>query len=309
MKKNDNIFDLLDDYMENEFSNISEDDLIEEDLELFHFSKKLVDSNKDIKSKNKEASYKKILDDKYKEREDMNNKFFNKKVVGFGVAVLIGITSVQTGFAQNMYQKIREAISLNYVTVEIDEPVGDMPKELMGKLFDKDGNVLTVVNEDTIPYDKDGNILKEIVIDGQTISLEKSDEVESEDDYFFTNDLELANSKLDFDLKVPTYLPEGYSLKEIVMYKNSASEISSEYCDLEYSDGKNNFFIMQRLASPENAFTSGDSDPKELNINGNRAILTKDKNIDIEMDDVIISVLGRKALNKDKVIKVTESLK
>ncbi len=305
MKDNKKFFNLLDKYMEDDNNTYLTEELDDEELELFHFSKNIVDSNKNIKIGNKEASYNKLFNTKNKENIDMK---LNKKIAGIGLATLIGITSIQTGFAQNVYTKIKQVFSLNYVTVEEEDFDNRVPDDLAGTLFDKDGHELKFIYPNSDIYDKDGNLLKTINLNGQTINLEKSDDT-SEDDFYYTDDLNFAKSKLIFDLKIPSYLPDGYNLKRVVLFKDKNGDISSEYCSLEYTNGKDEFSISERLASDKNSFESGGFNVEEINLNGNKAILSNNRNIDMEIDDTILSILGQKALNKTEVIKVAESIK
>lgn len=235
-------------------------------------------------------------------------------------AAMLAVIS-QTAFAQELVAKIVQSISTghnSFVTYEEENTPQSVPvpDELKGQVFDKNGNMLTKISNDiTQIYDKDGN---EVIIcskfDGDEaaeISLErvkKADEIPESGNgtvvYTSINDI---SAVLNFALKTPEYLPEGYSLLYAEAFSDNSGNISGDYASLCYSNNKKMFFIHERVSNENTRFTSS-GNYTEGEVNGHTAALAKNE-ASWEADGISISIIGRDALSDDKLLNVAKSIK
>ena len=115
------------------------------------------------------------------------------------------------------------------------------------------------------------------------------------------------NEMLSFDAKLPTYLPKGFEFMGAATAPDSKYYLSAYYKNEE--TGKY-FVIHERLLNDETAFSAGtDGTVEEISINGHKAALSNERNVDFEIDDISVGVSGRDALTKDEVIRVAESIR
>lgn len=279
------------------------------------------------------------------EKEKMNmkkliknrNKRINKKGI-FAIAAAVTVVAAVsiTGFAGKlMFRTVKEVSTGHnkFTLVDSSDSEIKIPKELVGLLFDENGKKVKTFKNNTTYYDKDGNAItnyqefleKNLPDDGiltltdengkQTkvyTSKEKDKDKnpllrqEKEGYNIIYNESEIQDN-LDFDVKLPEYIPEGFSFMGA-----SASTDPKYYLFMYYKNDKTGewFMIHERLLNEETAFEAGtDGTMEEITINGHTAVLYDDVNLDFEIDDVSVGVSGRNALTKDDVIKISESIK
>ncbi len=247
-----------------------------------------------------------------------NNKSIKKSIAVLGTAAVL---AVATGVAasEGYIDKILKTISIGHSTIMQMDPNAphSLPKELTGKLFDKDGNKLTAISEDDLSniYDKDGNLLSQEQLTklfnealGDKVSLTEK----KAPDEASWNTVDEAQDIAKFDIKCPQYLPEGFSLERAYTYKDSDGSISGYYMTLEYRDQEGKTFsVYERLLNDETAFEmSTDSNIEEMTINGRKTVIIDDKSANFETEDnVSVMIAAKGNVSKDELIKIAESIK
>ncbi|WP_105617081.1 DUF4367 domain-containing protein [Vallitalea okinawensis] len=289
--------------------------------ELFELGKNLADNDFSINS-HKDAVYQKIWLSIHKNKRSVEMNKFNMKhksvkVAAFAMVCLLGISIFSTSSAaQDFMDKIIRTISLGHITViQTESPEVNelpMPSELVGKIYDKEGNPIDVISKDSTEklYDAEG---EEIVtmVDGEIITTSKEG-TSQQIDKLVIEDSQKLNKYTSFNVMLPTYLPEGYIFDRAEFYKDENGEVSDKYIDLIFSNGQTGqyFFMQQRLANEETAYEFGtDGEIKEIDINGVKAIITDGRKINWETNDVLYGLSGGGVITEDELIKIAESIK
>lgn len=264
-----------------------------------------------------------------KEIRTMKQKKNMKKI--FVIAACVAVVAVScTAFASGFVSNIVKTISTGYNTVYQTDPSlpHELPAELKGKLFDENGVQLDAISDKDLEslYDENGNhldqkALAQIYTDAlagdENIKVELAeydggyDPEESEKSYA---SIEEAQKDAAFDIKVPEYIPEGYSLTRAYAYKDENGTIepeSSLYMTLEYTNGKKKMFIFERLLNEETAFETGtDGKIEETTINGCKAVIMDESSIMWETkDNVSVDIAGKGYINKAELVKIAKSVK
>lgn len=246
-------------------------------------------------------------------KKSNKNRRFATAVASLAAVCVMSVGLMQTSFAQELAEKIKNSISLQHVTVSqyagehsIEEPI---PDELKGKIFDKDGNVLEVLSEEYHGglYTADGEKAF-IDYDGDKAIL--STQVEEEK--MVIKDSNELNKYTCFDVKLPTYLPEGYKFDRAEFIKDENGDIIDSFNTLIFTNDKTgkNIYMHQRVVEKVGGYETGiEGEIKAVKINGIDAVIY-DSNIDWEMDGIIYGIHGRKAgITESKLIKIAESIK
>ncbi len=195
----------------------------------------------------------------------------------------------------------------------------ELPDGLKGKVFDKNGNPLNKIRESDLNnmYDSNGNIIDNVelakmyeeFLGGKAEISETYNADEAEKSYYTID--EIQNS-IDFDIKLPEYIPEGYSFLRAYQFKDEDGSVSGLYANIEYkNDEDNKIFIHERLINDETAFESStDGTIEEIEINGRKAVIQDDDNIDWETEDnVSVGISTKGNITKEEMIKMAESVK
>ena len=147
------------------------------------------------------------------------------KVASFALVCVLGFSLMQTSFAQGVVDKIVRTISLGHITILQSEPSEmkscPVPDELKGKIFDKDGNsleVLSTENPEKI-YTADGEEIACIDSNREIITVAEAEKM-SEEQTLVVKDPNELNNYTCFDVKLPSYLPEGYKFTEAEFFKD-----------------------------------------------------------------------------------------
>lgn len=275
-----------------------------------------------------------------KEKKNMKklikHKKINKKAV-FGIAAAVAViaaVSVPGLAGKLMFKTVKEVSTGHNKFTLVDSSDADIkiPKELKGLLFDAEGKEVDVFKKNTDYYDKDGNkiesyqaFFEENLPEDGIVTLTDEDGIQmrvetKKEKYNNENPLKRQEKEgykiiyeedeiqdyLDFDVKLPSYIPEGFSFMGA-----AASTEQRYYLFMYYQNDKTGdwFMIHERLLNDETAFEAGtDGTMEEITINGHTAVLSDDVNVDFEINDVSVGVSGRNALTKDEVLKVSESI-
>lgn len=134
----------------------------------------------------------------------------------------------------------------------------------------------------------------------------------SEEQTLVVKDSNKLNNYTCFDVKLPSYLPEGYKFAEAEFFKDENGVVeNSKIIGLYFTNEKTGKFIymQQRFAEEETGYVTGANKVEEIKINGVDAVLYGDSNLDWEYNGVIYMLVGRGEITKDELIKIAESIK
>ena len=245
------------------------------------------------------------------------------------IAACVGLVAAvgQTSFAKEFIDNIIKTLSTGtnkFYQVDLDE--AEMPEELQ-IFYDENGKLITTYHDGQVFYDKDGNELKPedmrqylrdngvtdyVTEDGNgeiSISYNKDEDplkrYEESGYSIIDNEADMAklNDALDFAPRLPEYLPKGYSF-----YGAAYFDTSRYYLTVIYKNGDKYIYVSERLINDETAFAMGtDEEIEELEINGHKAVLAGDGNLDWEDGDVSVGITG--GVGRDEIIKIGESVK
>ena len=278
-----------------------------------------------------------------KEKKEMkrlikrSGKKINKKTV-FGIAAAAAvITAISvTGFAGDMMFRIVKKVSTGHNSfVQTDSSNSEirLPKELRGLLFDENGKEAKTFKNGSVYYDKDGNeitdygkfVSENLPEKGELTMVDENgkdvkvayhkpgDEAENplerhkKDGYNIIYDEAKINDWLDFEAKLPEYLPDGYSFMGAAASDDVRYYLFAYYINEQTGEY---FMLDERLLNEETAFEAGtDGTIEEISINGHPAVIMDNRSVDFEIGDVSVGVSGRGVLTRDELIKISESIK
>ncbi len=243
-------------------------------------------------------------------------KGLKKKALIIGAAAVFAVATGVMAADGNIGGIIKTITLGNNIFVQTDpEAAHPLPEELYGRLYDKQGNIVTAVTEDGLDslYDENGkhidsDRLMEIFEDA--LGDEADFYEEDEADKVTWSSLEEAQAAADFDIKQPGYMPEGFAFESAHAYKDKEGSLSGLYVNLDYSDGNGNVItVMERLLNEETAFKiSTDGEMEEVLINGINAVILNGRNINFEtQDNISVSIHGGN-IARDELIKIAESI-
>jgi hypothetical protein len=290
----------------------------EEFNELLEIGKTL--ANRDFsENSNKEAVFNKTLKNVNKHKGDNVMKKSNrikKTAAAAAVFLVVGGVFTQTSFAKGLAEKVINRISLGHITAEQIQEPSEMviPTDLKGKIFDKNKNPVTVVTKNTGKlYTKSGEQIVDIA-NGKivTISEAKAEDEKVEKNMLIVKDFSSLNKYTCFNVKLPSYLPEGYKFDRAEFYKGKDGSVSKKYIDLYFTNAKTGKYIymQQRFACKETKYEGGtDGKIEKVKVNGKDAILSDNKSMDWENNGVLYSLSGRGAFGKAELIKIADSIK
>lgn len=269
----------------------------------------------------KESNKAYVFETTLKNFNSKGDKDMNKirKTVAIAALLILASTLVaQTSFAQESVSRIIKSINLGHVTMVQEEDKNepkevDLPDSLKGKAYDKNGKLIEKLTKDTAKdgiYDKDGNrITKFVMNDGSVVGIK--DKNSKSEDKLYVTDISKISDYTCFKVKLPTYLPDGYTFKNVEFTKDENGNVKdSKYADINFENkvtGKE-IFLQERFACDETKTEGNADDIEKIKINGIDAILSDGRNIDWETDNTLF-YLGGKNIGKDEVIKVAESIK
>lgn len=293
--------------------------------DLLKIGKTLVDTDFSAKS-NEDEVFNRVVKN-FENKGDNNMKKCNKRkrpavmAASLAATVLITGSLMQTSFAKEMASKILKSFNVgNYTAVildEKDEPSEfNVPDEIKGQIFDKDGKVIDVFtkeNRDKL-YTKTGEKIAYINVKEKRIITEveaEKEEKERESRNVEFKDINKANEKLCFKAKLPTYLPEGFKFEKAELIGDK-DEISDKYVSLYFKNEKTGktIYMQQRWLCEETQCYGNSDKVEEVNINGVKALLSDDRNLDWSYDNVMIFLASKKSgISKAEIIKIAESMK
>ncbi len=256
--------------------------------------------------------------------KNANKKRFNHKKTYLIAACITVIALTGTAFASGFVSNVIRTISTGHNTfVSYDPSIPEeLPEQLMGKFYDKNGTPITsMASADSVTdglYDADGNKLtsediKQIYEEafGDTVEIKLADEDDASNTTVYSTIAE-AEAGAMFDIKVPEYLPEGYSLDSIECYNDSEGRPGGEYRTLLYKNSTGNeIYFFERLINDETKFETGITDQaEEITIHGRTAVLDEASlNWETE-DNVSVGIyVHDSGITRDELIKIGENVK
>lgn len=248
----------------------------------------------------------------------MSKKVSLRKLGIVAVAAVSVCGIMQTAVAQEFVGKIIKTISTEHIKVNQDEKVEwtkmPVPEKLKGKLYLADGTEITEFTPDmTAFYTADGEKIAHMDSKTGEIITEAEAKKMHDETTLTEYDVNKINDYLCFTAQLPTELPEGYSFNRAEFYKNENGKVEhSKYLSLYFTNqitGKE-IYVQERFADDETAYETGtDGTVEEIDINGAKAILQDEKDLDWEADGLLFSMSTRNNISKEELIKMARSFK
>lgn len=252
----------------------------------------------------------------------MKANFKSKKgiamVACIAAVILTGVTAYASGgfeYLQKVIKEVKIGDHSTYTQVENIVTEIDVPENLKGQLFDKNGNVLTKIKSDEMLYNKNGEVVFLTGNDNSEIKLVTEAEYNAnikaqEENYTKIYDLNEATKYFNEDVMLPSYLPEGYKFDRVQFYSDIISQNEkSDYMIIVYSNGSTEFEMNLRHMTEETAyFASTDQELEELVINGNKAVKLG-RGLTVGIGNVEYTLSTNDVVSMDELVKMAESLK
>ena len=245
-----------------------------------------------------------------------------KTIVTAGATILVvGAMFTQTAVAQDMMNRIREVFNLPHVVVGLDEELEaewvPIPAELEGMIFDQEGNEikgLSTIDQNFSLYTKEGEKISHLTNDeltGKTIIVTEAQwQAEVAEMMLVNEDIAAVNDNMNFEVKLPAYLPEGYSFVLSSQYKDDDGMISGDYIDIDFvnaATGKK-ISMQQRIANENTAFETGAKSVVQVDIHGAEGLILDGNSIVWENDGVIYWFSVHHALTEDEMLNIARSI-
>ena len=268
---------------------------------------------------NKNGVMKKVFNQiERKEVIKMKKKISIKKIVTVAAATLSLTLFMQTAVAKDMVEKIIKVISLNHIEAiqSQEQQFTEMPvpEVLKGKLFTKEGKEIQIFTADIEEiYTAEGEKIDDFdMTTGEIITEKEAKKVRDESMMVETDTSKLSNYTC-FTVKLPSYLPTGYTFERAEYYKDENGKVeNSKYVNLYFMNKTTGeeLFMQERFADEETAYQiATDGTIEEIQINGNKALLFDNRSIDWESEGVLLALSGRGNISKEELIKIASSIK
>lgn len=292
--------------------------------ELLEFSKNI--SNKDFsKDSNKKGVFNKTLksisENKGENIMKKQNKFKKTAIVVAAICI-VSVSILQTSFAQDIAEKVIKTISLGHISVIQTEPskIKEMrlTDEYKGKIFDKQGKQIQVVTQDNYNelFTAEGEKIAHMQ-NGKIITVAEQEKMDKkmEKGVVEVKDSSKLNDYTCFNVKLPTFLPDGYKFDRAEFYKekNETKVKNSKYIELYFTNEKTGKSIYMQQRFPDETTKgelSTDGTIEKAKINGVNAVISNNRSIDWETKTAIYFLAGKDAgIAKSELIKIAESIK
>jgi hypothetical protein len=279
------------------------------------------------KDSNKQAVFEKTCLKLNHDRQKGDNILINKSkriktaVAAAILVAFVGVTSIaaiKPAFAQQIISRIISSISLGHINaVKYEYPVDPnatlhLPDELKGKVFDSDGKAIDVITKENAEelYTADGTkILGFTKEENGEIKISTQEDTDS-NKLILTDSSELKKY-LCFEVKLPNYLPDGYTFEKAELYKDEKGVVDEKYVNIYFKNSKTGktLYMQQSFACEETAYMAGtDGTMEKIQINGVDAVVFDSRSIDWENNNVLYFLSGRGEISKAELIKIAESI-
>lgn len=292
----------------------------EEFNELLEIGKTLA-SRDFSETSNKEAVFNKTLKtiNEYKGDNVMkkSNKI-KKTVAAAAVFLMVGSVFTQTSFAKGLAVRVINQLSLGHISAVQTEESGSskvtIPDNLKGKIFDKNKKPVTVFSKDTGSiYTASGEQIESFA-GGKIVTVAEYKKT-MDKNKLTVRDVNSLNKYTCFNVKLPSFLPEGYKFDRAVFYKDESGIIGkdnkSEIIQLYFTNNKTGkeIFIDERVDNKQNKYEeASDEKIQKVKVNGADAILIGNESVNWEANGMLYGIIG-KDIGKDGVIKIAQSIK
>lgn len=269
---------------------------------------------------NKEAVMRKIKNNMEAKGDNIMNRTGKIKRITVTAAslALVLVALMQTTFAQELLEKVKNSISLGNITaIQVEHPKQDtypLPEELKGKIFDKDGKPLEAIKGENAGdlYTAAGEKIVDFS-NGQVITETQKVKMDQEGK-LIVKDSGKLNDYTCFKVVMPGYIPEGYKFDRAEFYKDNEGNVNrTKYIDLYFTNTANGkyIFMQQRASDEESAYEiSTDGEIEKAKVNGVDAVLIDGRTLDWEYNDVLYGLSGKEGhLSKSELMKIAESIK
>ena len=202
-------------------------------------------------------------------------KFNKMAVITASLALVLGFSTIAYG--QGIYEKIREIVLGGYAHYIIDADTAESEADAGSDLGEA---AYFVAGEDAAD---------EVYCGVLTFS-----------------DAAEVQAYLEFDLKIPSYLPTGYTLDRIDLY-DANGEVSGQYASVYFTKGAKYIYLQARLMNEETSFAAELGRMEEVEINGYKGLMGR-QNLDVYIDGVLYAFSARSAdVNSGELVKMVES--
>lgn len=255
-----------------------------------------------------------------KEIKRMKKSPKNIKKICIIAACAAALAITGTAFASGYVDGIIKRISTGHNTfLQTDSTPRALSDNLQGKLFDENGNPLESISEDNVNnlYDAQGNKLDkdaliaiyEEALGGDVVVSIAGDETLDDSETTYSS-VEAAQVGASFDIKVPGYLPKGFTVSKICAYNDDKGNPGADYRTIEYTNGESSIFFFERLINDDTSYETGTSgELKEVTINGRVAALTEDSIGWETADGVSVYIIEHANLSESELLKIAKSVK
>ncbi len=273
-----------------------------------------------------------------KERREMKKEFKKnkarfswRKCAALAACAAAIAVAAQTGFAQNMVERIINIVQTGHndvVQTDYSEAEETLTHTLKGSIFDKDGNEITSLDGISYKdlYDASGNrydeeslaklfadkglVNEDAMIRVSGMPKEKGVIPESGDGEEVFTSIEELGSKLSFTLKTPEYMPEGWDFLYCYGFTGDDGAMSGNYAVLVYFDGNEEFYIHERVINDDTRYTASTVETvTEGMVNGCTAAISE-HDVMWEQDGVSVDLVsGESDITGDVLLKVANSVK
>lgn len=252
-------------------------------------------------------------------RRKGGRKFAGSAVVAAALVLLVGMVFTQPTSASNLLDRILSTISLGHITAIQVEPPSEkltypVPEGLRGQIFTKEGKPVDKVTAQTgTLYTVDGEEIYGIT-NGRIVTRAEA-EAQKKEGVRTLTDPDTLSDHTNFQVKMPGYLPEGYTFNRAEQYVDEQGEASPKYINLYFSKGDTGqeIKVEERYADEETAYISSTSGTIEkAKVNGADAVIMNEHSIDWEADGLLLTVHTKgmgETIEKSELIRIAESLK
>ena len=172
------------------------------------------------------------------------------------------------------------------------------------EMYDADGNPMVKVEYRDITFNtgiQDSEFIFEAPAGVEVVET-------SLEDIMKEMTLDEARANITFDLRVPSYLPDGYEFDHAMVFGDVYGN-GPELVSLQYTDGSKVLHLTERVSDDSDQSESAMGEPEIVSINGTDGEFTSMfgmNTIQWSAEDIDYSLLGE--FEKDELVKVAESL-